>query len=478
MLAPAGGPNLAPDVVSNSWGDNNGSDITFLDDVRALRAANILSVFAGGNNGSNAGTISSPASFDESFAVGASDPNDAVAYFSSRGPSSLTGNIKPDITAPGVNVVSSVPGGNYGTMSGTSMATPHIAGVAALIRQAQPLISITETLFIITSTAAPLSTTLLNNDTGWGRVNAYAALMQVAARGMLSGHVVGDGLPLPDAQIVITDRFTRTVQTTTDAGGNYQIGLARGRYSVSIGAFGYGSQMNNSVIITTNQTTVLDADLARAPTATVRGIVTDLATGAPLTASVSAINTPVTATTDVAGAFSLVLPVGTYTLRAASWEHRVATATVTLTAGDVFTRDFALTSAPSILLVDSGKWYYDSQIQYYSSALDALGFLYHVHAITNSLTASPNVTMMTPYSITLWSSPQDSPEFVKAGGGIASYLDRGGRLLLSGQDIAFWDGGGTIIFAPTYFPSRLFAQFDTDNVPSPLVRGADGEVLT
>ncbi|TMC59423.1 MAG: hypothetical protein E6J26_03920, partial [Chloroflexi bacterium] len=169
IMAPAGDISLAPDIVSNSWGDDNGSDTTFLADVEALRAAHILTVFANGNNGvDGSGTVASPASFSNTVGVGAVDSNDRLAYFSAQGPSPLGGITKPDVSAPGLNVNSSAPGGGYRVLSGTSMATPHIAGVAALVMQAAPGISIDQTLYDITSTAVPLSTTLPNNATGWG----------------------------------------------------------------------------------------------------------------------------------------------------------------------------------------------------------------------------------------------------------------------------------------------------------------------
>ncbi len=477
-LAPAGDPSLAPDIVSNSWGDDNGTVTTFLADVQTMRAANIFMVFANGNNGINgAGTVGSPASYAESIGVGAVDSNDVVAYFSARGPSPITGDIKPDVSAPGVNVPSSTPGGGYRNMSGTSMATPHIAGVAALIMQAQPSISIGDTLFVITSTAAPLSTTVPNNATGWGRVDAYAAVLRVNTRGTLSGTVTSGGAPIANASIVATDRFTRTTQTTSNGAGTYELPLSEGRYSITVSAFGYAPILNNSVLITSNQVTRYDVDLSIAPTATVRGRVSELSTNAPLSATIRALNTPTSAPTDALGNYSFTLPIGNYILRASNPTHRAITTTVTLFAGDVLTRDFALTPAPSILLVDSGAWYNDSQIQYYTQPLDALGYPYTLHTITNPISAAPIITEMAAYSITLWSSPLDSPEYVGAGGTLIQYMDQGGRLFLSGQDVAFWDGGGALFFPPTYFPQRLFAHYVGDTVASPLVRGTDGSAF-
>lgn len=121
-----------PKIVSNSWGGPPAS--TWFNDVlKAWSAAGILPVFAAGNNGSGCDSVTSPGDRPEAVAVAAIDSNGAVAYFSSRGPSRVDGGQKPQLSAPGVNVRSSTPNGGYQAYSGTSMATPHLAGVVALL---------------------------------------------------------------------------------------------------------------------------------------------------------------------------------------------------------------------------------------------------------------------------------------------------------------------------------------------------------
>jgi subtilisin family serine protease len=150
MLAPyppggdpfiAGRPDRAPHVLTNSWGcpEIEGCDLNSLRPaVAALHAAGIFFATAAGNTGPRCGSVADPpAPYRDAFTVGAVDNNGEVAEFSSRGPTP-DGARKPDVMAPGVSVLSSMPGGTYGRSDGTSMATPHVAGVVALMWSANP----------------------------------------------------------------------------------------------------------------------------------------------------------------------------------------------------------------------------------------------------------------------------------------------------------------------------------------------------
>jgi serine protease AprX len=133
-----GRPDLAPHIVNNSWScpPGEGCDADSLRQVvEVSRAAGQLVVASAGNYGPSCATVKYPVGLhDAVFTAGAHDQNGSVASFSSRGPVSVDGSnrLKPDLVAPGVAVLSTIPHDNYGRKSGTSMSSPHVAGAAGL----------------------------------------------------------------------------------------------------------------------------------------------------------------------------------------------------------------------------------------------------------------------------------------------------------------------------------------------------------
>ena len=190
-----GNPALAPDVTTNSWScpPSEGCSATTLQaGIEAQRAAGIMMVVAAGNSGSACSTVNNPPGiFDAAYTVGAlSTGTDNIASFSSRGPVTVDGSnrIKPDIAAPGTSTRSSVGPGSYGSMSGTSMATPHVAGAVALLWSAQPglITKVSQTETILNNASVHLNSTLCssisgnfpNNVFGSGRLDIRAAVDQ------------------------------------------------------------------------------------------------------------------------------------------------------------------------------------------------------------------------------------------------------------------------------------------------------------
>jgi hypothetical protein len=211
VIDPDGNPATdfdVPDVCSNSWGiaDWHGypdCDPLFWSPLDAVEAAGIVIVFAAGNEGS--GGLRRPAdrATDDyrTLAVAAVNGNIGgwpIAGFSSRGPTFCTPGgqaaIKPEIASPGVDVRSCSPGGGYYYSDGTSMAAPHICGVVALMRQANPELPVEELKQIIYDTGFDLGTPGNDNDYGWGMVDAYEAVQQALLTVNLD-FTYPDGLP-------------------------------------------------------------------------------------------------------------------------------------------------------------------------------------------------------------------------------------------------------------------------------------------
>lgn len=182
---PDGDPATAdhPCVCSCSW-FGGGSRKALLEATRRWVALGVLPVFATGNAGPTPGTTWMPAGYPESFAVGATDEHDRLATFSSPGPVIWDGvpTVKPDVSAPGEDVLSARAGGGWVAMSGTSMATPHVAGVVALLNQASPGVPIALVRELLELTARDLGEPGKDNAFGAGRVDALAAVRALTAR--------------------------------------------------------------------------------------------------------------------------------------------------------------------------------------------------------------------------------------------------------------------------------------------------------
>ncbi|WP_158645733.1 S8 family serine peptidase [Stackebrandtia albiflava] len=344
-------PTMAPDIVNNSWG-GSGDDPFYEEIVDAWAAAGIFGAWSAGNDGEfGCETNGAPGLYPQSFASGAYDVNNEIAYFSSRGPG-RDGQIKPDLAAPGVAVRSAYSNGGYGLMSGTSMASPHTAGVVALMWSVAPALrgDIDATWEILETTARDTEnlecggTAADNNVFGEGRLDAYAAVASSPRDGVgsLTGAVTSEGTALAGASVT-ADGESMDRTTVSNADGQYLFGaLSPGEYAVTVSKFGYITEVA-SVTIGEDEDVVADFDLDAAPSGAVSGVVTDgSGQGWPMYAKVTAVDTGVSTYTDPeTGEYALDLPAGDYALTVEPVYPGYTTANVDVTTGQ--SADVALT---------------------------------------------------------------------------------------------------------------------------------------
>lgn len=244
-----------PDVANNSWGVHEGFGYPdcysgWWEAIDACEAAGVMHVWATGNEGPGASTVRSPAdratTLYDSFSVGSTlrYPPYQLSGFSSRGPAgpdcgpaeNLT---KPEVVAPGSGIYSSIPGGGYTYMDGTSMATPHVAGLVALIRAANPDLDVITIKQIMMDTAVDLGIPGEENLYGHGFIDCFAAVSAaLAGYGAVAGTVVDQASDEPIAGALVTVAGSGR-QVVTDQAGEFRLSAPAGPLTFTVSAFGY-----------------------------------------------------------------------------------------------------------------------------------------------------------------------------------------------------------------------------------------------
>ncbi|TCM39609.1 S8 family serine peptidase [Kribbella sp. VKM Ac-2568] len=318
---PAGEP---ADVVSMSLGAEGFED-EMIEPVRNIYRAGVFPSFAIGNECLEGGS-SSPGNIYESVAVGATDVNDDVPDWSCGGTVRRTdwvdapaewpeSFVVPDISAPGVDVFSTLPGGNYGDLSGTSMATPHVSGTVALMLQARPELTVDEALDILIGTAfADTRYGQVPNDrVGRGRINALAAVTEAGLKSGVRGVVTDDKSRKPLTGVTVTLPTGRKV--VTDSTGHFELRLAAGNYRLDLSRFGYKS-IFTSAEVRSDRLTDVRVSLDRTRWGTISGKVVYGPTGTTVPgATVEVQNVPdkLSATTSRDGRYTIRdVPEGSY----------------------------------------------------------------------------------------------------------------------------------------------------------------------
>lgn len=218
----------------------------------AVASPSILIVAAMGNDYKRWGTVF-PAALPGVMAVGATDGNDAKADFSNTG-------AHISVTAPGRDVYSTLTGGAYGYFSGTSMASPHVAGLAALVWSANSTFTNYQVRRAIEVSSVDLGAGGWDEAFGWGRINAAAAVVTTPPDFYGCGQVVvqnGTAVPQGAADVIVSSgAIRRTARTATSTGPTSTLGatvfdfLPQGTYSVTASKTVSGTAYTGSGTIT------------------------------------------------------------------------------------------------------------------------------------------------------------------------------------------------------------------------------------
>lgn len=496
----------APDVINNSWGSANPFSNVFEPVVNALRAAGVASVFAAGNPSAGPGSIGSPANIPAGITVGATDSQDNIASFSALGPSPIDGEQKPELSAPGVDVLSTVSTNSYSSYSGTSMAAPHVAGLVALmvsadLKDGERDFNIDELEYFMEATAVDLGAPGPDPIYGHGRIDALAAVRWASNAGDLRG-VVRDAEtdePISSAR-VIGHSVSQTFSVTGGSTGIYSLTVPVGVYDVMVDAWGYEPATFPSQSVFARSLSIADFALSKLPASKVSGAVrsgemsSEISTGnvtidslpqsgAPVsTAKVYVMGSPAISTTTAAdGSFELMLPAGEHVLAVEATQHRLYTTTVSnngLNAPLMLEPE----PAPTILLVHadaSNGWFFGWPVHsLVENVLKDENYHYDFWPVETLEEADtferedgeighgiPSTTTLAAYDVVIWLNsgcggyssycgPGGSPIDMGAEDELIGYLEGGGRLILSGQNIAAASDGNSALFDDYLYADR------------------------
>jgi subtilisin family serine protease len=464
-----------PDVVQNSWGVHEGFSGYFDCDSRwwtaidNCEAAGVVLTWSAGNEGPGSQTIRSPADRADgpynAFSVGSTQhsPPYSISGFSSRGPSGCGGAdaTKPEVVAPGSSIYSAEPGGGYQYLDGTSMAGPHVAGVVALMRAANPDLDVTTIKQILMDTAVDLGVAGEDNTYGHGFIDAYeAVLASLTGYGSIEGYVTDSATSNPIEGAVV-DVVGDPRSATTDATGFYRLLLPEGSYDLDYSAFGYLADTQTFGVLA-DQATNGDVALVSAPSARISGVVRDYTDALVPGATISVPGTPITPVLSAAdGTYEIFVPDGaTYDIRAR--KNGLGADTHTIVVSGDMTQDFVL---PELYQEDfesgdfvvwpwvmggNADWTIDASSPYEGAYSARSGSITHNQSSTMSLT----LELAEAGNVTFWYSVSSESNY--------DYL----RFSIDGAQRAAWSGsiGWTEASFPVSAGSHTFTWSYTKDV--------------
>lgn len=472
-------------VVNMSFGD--ASIPHYFDPIDRMIGLNVVPVAASGNSG--LGFIGAPASVPSAFSSGATNLNDVVPYWSSGGivewnEAPYVGKwMKPEVSAPGVQINSAMAGlfkwmegsHSWGSMDGTSMAAPHVAGVAALVKQANPSLTADQIKKLLEVSSVDLGLEGKDVRYGAGRINAKKAVGWALTLGKIKGTVKSASGTSLKAMIKIAS-LEAIMQTSGN--GSFDSVLPEGTYNAVVSSYGYIPK-TVSIDITKDETTIQPIVLQASSKYTLSGKITKQGTQISVpgsTVKITGVKGAKTITSS-SGYYSLKLPLGDYSVEVSHPEYEKLDVGITITGN--LTKNIGLKKKPDILLVDDNDGYWDSNADsyagFYKSALDSLGKKHTLWRIWDESSAEgpaiPKYSDLKNYKTVIWTS-DSYPSYMSDYGWddeedtmyilsnpLIKFLQNKGSLLLSGQDLAYYNREDYDNFLQNYL--------DTDYVSEP-----------